>query len=155
MLTPLNFPPFDVRTKAEGKRMLIFDIIRKKYVALTPEEWVRQHLIHYLIAEKNYPAVLISVEMPLKYALVNKRSDVLVHDRNGKPLMLAECKAPEVTITQRVFEQIAIYNLTIQAPCLMVTNGLQHYCLAAATDDSPVHFLNEIPDYEDLLTFPL
>ena len=151
MLTTLNFPAFDVRTKTEGKRILIFDSIRKKYVALTPEEWVRQHLIHYIIREKNYPATLISVETPLKYARMDKRSDVLVYDRNGQPLMLAECKAPKVAISQKVFEQIAIYNLTIQAPCLMVTNGLQHYCLTAATDNSPACFLNEIPVYEDLL----
>ena len=151
MLTELNFPAFNVRTKAEGKRMLIFDSIRKKYVALTPEEWVRQHLIHYLINQKKYPVTLISVETLLKYAHVEKRSDVLIYNRNGQPLMLAECKAPEVTITQKVFEQIAVYNLTIQAPCLMVTNGLQHYCLTAATDRSPARFLNEIPDYKDLL----
>ena len=151
MLTSLNFPVFDVRTKTEGKRTLIFDTIRKKFVALTPEEWVRQHLIHYIITEKNYPASLISVETPLKYARVGKRSDVLVNDRNGQSLMLAECKAPEVAITQKVFEQIAVYNLTIQAPCLMVTNGLQHYCMAAATDSSSARFLNEVPDYEELL----
>ena len=151
MLTPLHFPPFDVRTKAEGKRTLIFDGIRKKYVALTPEEWVRQHLIHYLTTEKGYPATLISVETPLKYGQMDKRSDVLAYDRNGQPLMLAECKAPEIAITQKVFEQIAVYNLTIKAPYLMVTNGLQHYCLMAATDCSPACFLNEIPDYEDLL----
>jgi len=150
-LTALHFPVIDARTKAEGKRMLIFDNIRKKYVALTPEEWVRQHLIHYLITEKKYPAMLISVETPLKYARMDKRSDVLVNNRDGQPLMLAECKAPEVAITQKVFEQIAIYNLTIQAPCLMVTNGLQHYCLIAATDSSPACFLNEVPVYEDLL----
>ena len=150
-MTALNFPAFDVRTKAEGKRTLIFDSIRKKYVALTPEEWVRQHLIHYLIAQKNYPATLISVETSLKYANVDKRSDVLVHNRNGQPLMLAECKAPEIAINQKVFEQIAIYNLAIQAPCLMVTNGLQHYCLTAASDSSPTCFLNEIPDYEELM----
>jgi hypothetical protein len=151
MLTALNFPPFDVRTKTERARTLIFDRVRKKYVALTPEEWVRQHLIHYIITEKQYPAMLISVETPLKYANMDKRSDVLVHDRNGQSLMLAECKAPEIAITQKVFEQIAIYNFTIQAPCLMVTNGLQHYCLAAATESSPARFLDEIPGYEELL----
>ena len=150
-MTALNFPVFDVRTKAEGKRTLIFDSIRKKYVALTPEEWVRQHLIHYLVAEKGYPATLISVETPLKYAQLDKRSDVLVHDRNGQPLMLAECKAPEVAITQKVFEQVAVYNLTIQAPCLMVTNGLQHYCITTATDASPTCFLYEVPEYGELL----
>ena len=131
--------------------MLIFDCIRKKYVALTPEEWVRQHLIHYILEQKNYPSTLISVETPLKYARVDKRSDVLVSDRNGNPLMLAECKAPDVVITQKVFEQIAIYNLAIQAPCLMVTNGLQHYCMTAASDSEPASFLNEIPAYGDLL----
>ena len=147
MLTALNFPSFEIRTKTEGSRMLIFDSIRKKYVALTPEEWVRQHLIHYLIKQKGYPATLISVETPLKYAHVDKRSDVLVHDRNGQPLMLAECKAPEVALTQKVFEQISVYNLAIHAPYLMVTNGLQHYCLTVATDSSPACFLNEIPEY--------
>jgi hypothetical protein len=147
----LHFPSFKFRTKTEGCRTLIFDRIRKKYVALTPEEWVRQHLINYLIMHKGYPATLISVEMPLKYAGLDKRSDVLANDRNGKPLMLAECKAPEINVTQKVFEQIAIYNLTIQAPCLMVTNGLQHYCMAVATDSAPAYFLNELPSYDDLL----
>jgi hypothetical protein len=152
ILTALNFPPYEPHTKAKGKRTLIFDGIRKKYVALTPEEWVRQHLIHYLIMQKKYPATLISIEMPLKYAGLDKRSDVLVHDRNGQPLMLAECKAPEVIITQKVIEQIAVYNLAIQAPYLMVTNGLQHYCLTAATCCSPVRFLKEVPEYGELLT---
>ena len=150
-MTKLNFSPYEVRTKTEGKRTLIFDGIRKKYVALTPEEWVRQHLIHYLATEKTYPVALISVETPLKYARVNKRSDVLVNDRNGQPLMLIECKAPDVAITQKVFEQIAVYNLSIQAPCLMVTNGLQHYCMVMATDTSPARFLGEVPEFEDLL----
>lgn len=150
-MTILNFPAFDVRTKAEDNRTLIFDSIRKKYVVLTPEEWVRQHLIHYFLTEKDYPAALLSVETSLKYARMDKRSDVLVYDRNGLPLMLAECKAPEVAVSQKVFEQIAVYNFTIQAPCLLVTNGLLHYCLIAATDDSPVRFLNKIPNYEDLV----
>ena len=146
----LNFPPYEFRAKANGKRMMIFDVIRKKYVALTPEEWVRQHLVNYLVTEKGYPATLISVETPLKYARLDKRSDLLVNDRNGQPLMLVECKAPEVAINQKVFEQIAIYNLTVKAPFLMVTNGLQHYCLSAATDSSPSHFLKEIPEYSEL-----
>ena len=151
MLKTLNFPAFEVRSKTEGKRTLIFDCIRKKYVALTPEEWVRQHLIHYLITEKGCPASLISVETPLKHVCLDKRSDVTVSDRNGNPLMLVECKAPEVTITQKVFEQITIYNHTIKAKYLLITNGLQHYCMAAATDGSQACFLNEIPEYRDLL----
>ena len=149
----LNFPIFEVRTKTNGKRTLIFDGVRKKYVTLTPEEWVRQHLIHYLTNEKGYPETLISVETSLKYVHLDKRSDVLVYDCNGKPLMLAECKAPEVVLTQKVFEQIAVYNLTIQAPCLMITNGLQHYCMAAISENLPLHFLDKIPEYEELLKF--
>ena len=147
----LNFPAFEVRTKTDGKRTLIFDGVRKKYVSLTPEEWVRQHLIHYLITEKSYPAALTSVETPLKYARMDKRSDVIVSDRNGNPLMLAECKAPEVALTQKVFEQIAVYNLTVQATFLMITNGLQHYCMTSATESLPACFLDEIPEYGDLL----
>ena len=147
----LNLPLYDVRFKTKGTRTLIFDHIRKKYVALTPEEWVRQHIINYLVTEKSYPASLISVEMPLKYAGLHKRSDLIVCDRNGLPLMIIECKAPEVTITEKVFEQIAIYNLAIQASYFMVTNGLQHYCLIAATEDSPARFLNEIPEYGELI----
>jgi len=142
----INFPEYEFRTKTEGQRTLIFDRIRKKYIVLTPEEFVRQHLINYLVTEKGYPATLISVEAPLKYARMDKRSDLLINNNSGQPLMLVECKAPEVAITQKVFEQIAIYNLTIQAPYLMVTNGLQHYCLKAATSC----FLKEVPEYEEL-----
>ena len=146
----MNFPSYEFRTKTEGKRTLIFDRIRKKYIALTPEELVRQHLINYLITDRAYPETLISVEMPLKYARLNKRSDLLVRDNNGLPLMLVECKAPDIAITKKIFEQIAIYNLTIQAPYLMVTNGLQHYCMTAATESTPICFLKEIPDYKEL-----
>ena len=132
------------------KKTLIFDRIRKKHVVLTPEETVRQHIIDYLVTEKGYPPSLISVETPLKYGRLDKRSDLLVNDRNGRPLMLVECKAPEVAITQKVFEQIAVYNHSIQAPYLMITNGLQHYCIKAATECSPVSFLKETPEYEEL-----
>ncbi len=118
---------------------------------MTPEEWVRQHLINYLVTEKKYPASLISVETPLKYVRMNKRSDVIVSDRNGNPLLLAECKAPEVAVTQKVFEQIAVYNLTINAVCMLVTNGMEHYCLRAALSAELVRFLDEIPDYGTLL----
>ncbi|MDR1866049.1 MAG: type I restriction enzyme HsdR N-terminal domain-containing protein [Bacteroidales bacterium] len=147
----LNFPSYPVQTRMTDNKPLIFDLIRKKHVALTPEEWVRQHLIHYLIREKACPASLISVETPLKYAQMNKRSDVIVYERNGTPLLLAECKAPDVPLTQKVFEQIAVYHQTVRSPFLLLTNGLQHYCMAAATAGKPVCFLTEIPDYEQLL----
>jgi len=135
--------------------MLIFDRIRRKYIALTPEELVRQHLINFLITEKNYPASLISVETPIKSARLKKRSDLLISNCNGLPLMLAECKAPDVAITNKVFEQISVYNLTIQAPYLLVTNGVNHFCLTSATKTAPAAFLNEIPEYEELKRFSL
>ncbi|MDR1673761.1 MAG: type I restriction enzyme HsdR N-terminal domain-containing protein [Bacteroidales bacterium] len=130
--------------------MLIFDLVRKKYVALTPEEWVRQHLIHYLSAEKNCPLTLMSVETPLRYAQMHKRSDVVVYGRNGQPLLLAECKAPEVPVNQKVFEQIAVYHQTIQSPFLLVTNGLLHYCMSITAMRGAV-FLTDVPDYGDMI----
>jgi len=146
----LNLPSYNVRIKKEGGRLLILDPIRKKYVTLTPEEWVRQHIINYLVTEKKYPASLISVETKLKYACLDKRSDLLVCNRNGQPLMLIESKAPDVTINEKVFDQISIYNLIVQAPYIMASNGVQHYCLIAATEHFPARFINEIPDYGEL-----
>ena len=128
----------------------IFDPIRKKRVALTPEEGVRQNLMQYLVEQKGYPQSLISVEAPLKYAGRSKRTDLLVYNNSGQPLMLVECKAPDVAITNKVFEQIAVYNLAIKAPYLLVTNGINSYCMAVATQTTAQEFLSEIPVYEDL-----
>lgn len=150
-LTPLNFPQYAFRTRQTGEKTFIFDCVRKKYVSLTPEEWVRQHLIHYLINEKSCPASLLSVETPLRVVKTGKRSDLTVSDRNGRPLMLVECKAPEVAITQKTFEQIIIYNMTVKAACLMVTNGLQHYCFTVDRASASLHFPDKIPDYGELL----
>ena len=129
---------------------LVFDPIRKKRIVLTPEETVRQNLIKYLTTQKGYPQSLISVEAPLKYAGACKRSDLLVYNNAGQPLMLIECKAPEVALTNKVFEQIAIYNLAIKAPYLLITNGVQTFCMKANT--SPPHFLKELPEYEEMKT---
>ncbi|MDR0814652.1 MAG: type I restriction enzyme HsdR N-terminal domain-containing protein, partial [Bacteroidales bacterium] len=122
----LNFPAYPAQVKTVSGKTVIFDLIRKKYVALTPEEWVRQHLIHYLTTEKQCPSGLISVETSLRFARLNKRSDLIVNDRNGQALLLAECKAPDVAISTKTFEQIAVYNQTIKAPFLLLTNGMQH-----------------------------
>ncbi|MDR2848258.1 MAG: type I restriction enzyme HsdR N-terminal domain-containing protein [Bacteroidales bacterium] len=149
-MEPLNFPVYQAQIKTTDGKTLIFDLIRKKYVTLTPEEWVRQHLIHYLTTEKKCPSSLISVETSLRFARLNKRSDLIVNDRNGQALLLAECKAPEVAISTKTFEQIAIYNQTVKAPFLLLTNGMQHYCMAAATAAKPAEFLTEIPNYAKL-----
>jgi hypothetical protein len=142
----LNFPFYEFAVKTEGGKRLIFDEVRKKYVALTPEEWVRQHLVRYLREAKGCPAGLIAVEAPLKCARVEKRSDVVVHNRQGEPLLIAECNAPDVVITQKVFEQIARYQQSLCARYLLMTNGRQVFCLNVAASE----WLSDIPDYEEL-----
>jgi hypothetical protein len=148
-MTTLNFPEYAAAIKPVGGKTMIFDPIRKKYVTLTPEEWVRQHLIHYLITEKQYPASLVSVETSLKYALTGKRSDLIIYNRNGQALLLAECKAPNVAVTQKAFEQISVYHQKINAHILLITNGLTHYCMAMEPG-RPARFLTEIPDFSTL-----
>lgn len=123
----LNLPPFDYKLKkAEGK-LWIFDIIRKKYIVLIPEEWVRQHFIHYLIGVKGYPKSLIRVEGGLNYNQRQKRSDILVYDRNGNPWMIIECKAPEVALSDSTVFQASVYNATLRAKYLIISNGLTHF----------------------------
>src|ERR1039457_6927984 len=124
----LSLPPYQFKLKEAGLRTQIFDVIRKKYVVLTPEEWVRQNFLQYLIQEKKFPALLISVEAGLKYNQLQKRMDVLVYDKHGNPYLMVECKAPEVKITQDVFDQIARYNLVFKVKYLVVTNGMHHFC---------------------------
>lgn len=123
----LNFPPYQFRTTIQNGTELIFDRNRKKYVPLTPEEWVRQHLISYLTEYHHIPIGLIGVEVSFTFNKVNHRADLIVYSKNGSPLLLAECKAPEVSITNAVIEQVARYNYILNAEYLLVTNGLAHY----------------------------
>jgi hypothetical protein len=147
----LNLPTYSFNIKSEGGRTIIFDVIRRKYVALTPEEWVRQNFIHYLNIEKKYPLTLMSVETGFALYETNKRSDILIHNRQGKATALVECKAPEVKITRTVFEQIVRYNLKYELNILMVTNGLKHYCSRVNHLEHATEFLKEIPDYDNLI----
>src|SRR5277367_761996 len=124
---PLNLPSIDSNIRKEEGKVWIFDIIRKKYIVLTPEEWVRQHFIHYLIHDLKYPRSLFKVESGLSFNKLQKRSDILIHDRTGKPWMLVECKSPVIKLSQNAFNQIAVYNMTIDAKYLAVTNGRVHY----------------------------
>ncbi|MCH7413589.1 type I restriction enzyme HsdR N-terminal domain-containing protein [Belliella sp. R4-6] len=127
---PLNFPKFEFRLQEEKNgKVSIFDAVRKKYLILTPEEWVRQHIIQVLIQIYGYPKSLFSMERGLKYNLLQKRFDVLVHDRNGRPYLLVECKAPEIKLTQKTIEQVCVYNRSINAPYIGITNGKQHLFL--------------------------
>lgn len=124
----LNLPPISSRISRVGAKVLIFDMIRKKFVALTPEEWVRQHFVHYLIGELHCPKALIRVESGMEFNKLKKRTDVVVFDRTGGPWMLVECKAPEQKIDEAAVRQASVYNTVLQAPFMGVTNGLKHYC---------------------------
>jgi len=143
----LNLPGYEFSTTQKEGRTMIFDTFRRRWVKLTPEEWVRQNFIRYLADEKHYPASLIAVEHSLKINRQNFRADAVVFSTNGKPLLLVECKAPEVKITQKVFEQIVRYNFEFQVDYLMVTNGLTHFCCRINKLDQTYQFLDEIPEY--------
>ncbi|MFC2101194.1 type I restriction enzyme HsdR N-terminal domain-containing protein, partial [Bacteroidota bacterium] len=128
----------------------VFDIVRKKYVSLTSEEWVRQHIINYLIENKHVPASLLSVEKKLMYNRMTRRTDVVVYDRNANPKMIVECKAPQISIDQDVFDQIVRYNMILKVNYLMVTNGLQHFCCKMQYEKMNYQFIESIPEYTEL-----
>jgi hypothetical protein len=145
---PLNLPPYPIRIKEEENGTYIFDVIRKKFLFLTPEEWVRQHLVHFLIEEKNYPRTLIQLEGGLKLNTLQKRSDILIFNNLGEKIVLIECKAPSVKISQETFDQIARYNFTLKATYLMVTNGINHYFCQMDFENEKYTFLKELPKYK-------
>jgi hypothetical protein len=143
----LNLPEFELKLqKSEGK-IWIFDVIRKKYIVLTPEEWVRQHLINYFIRHLKYPKSLIRVEGGLQYNQMQKRSDVLIYNREGKPWMIVECKSFDVELDAASVKQVAVYNAAIGAPYLALSNGLKHICFTL-TDEGSVTQINEFPVFE-------
>ena len=141
----LNLPMADLRLKTEGQSKQIFDSVRKKFVALTPEEWVRQHFIHFMINTKKYPASLMGVEMLVKVNNLSQRSDIVVFQSNGKPWLIVECKAPHITINQDTFYQAARYNSSLKVPFIVITNGLEHYCLHFNGKD--FDYLDDLPDF--------
>ncbi|MDC7997940.1 type I restriction enzyme HsdR N-terminal domain-containing protein [Gilvibacter sediminis] len=146
-MQPLAFPPYEFRFKNTKNKPGVFDVIRKKFVVLTPEEWVRQHCVHYLHQDKGYPLSLINVEKQLEVSGLKKRYDVVVFHPDGKIRVLVECKAPSVAITQDTFDQIARYNLALNADLLMVTNGLAHYYCQLDYTAGRYNFLPELPVY--------
>ena len=143
----LNFPEYSFRFKNSENKVLIFDEIRKKFVVITPEEWVRQHVIKFLLQEKKYPKSYINVEKNIKINVLTKRYDVVVFNPDGSIFLLVECKAPEVSITQNVFDQIARYNLKLNAQHLMVTNGLNNYFCQMDFLNEKYIFLKELPNH--------
>ncbi len=147
----LNLPAYEAKIRKNAvKGNDIFDTFRKKYVRLTPEEWVRQHFLHFLCSEKHYPASLMRVEKSLVINGMLRRFDAVVHKKDGTPVLLVEFKAPEIKLSQDVFDQVATYNLTLHADYLIISNGLSHYCCKMDYEKQCYHFLPEIPDYTDL-----
>ena len=143
----LKFQLYDFRFKNSENKASIFDEIRKKFIVLTPEEWVRQHVVQFLLEEKKYPKSLINVEKVLKVNGLRKRYDVVVFNPDGSIFILIECKAPQIKIAQATFDQIARYNMTMKAQFLMVTNGLNHYFCQMDYENEKYEFLKELPDY--------
>lgn len=145
----LNFPSYSFRFKNSENKVSIFDEIRKKFIILTPEEWVRQHVVQFLMQEKKYPKSLINVEKVLHVNGLRKRYDIVIFNPNGAIHALIECKAPHITISQATFDQIAQYNMTLQSQFLMVTNGLNHYFCQMDFENEKYVFLKELPEYSN------
>lgn len=143
----LNFPTYSFRFKNSENKVSIFDEIRKKFILLTPEEWVRQHVVHFLINEKKYPKSYINVEKIVVINGMNKRYDIVVFNKDGSIFLLIECKAPEISIDQKAFDQIARYNMILKANYLMVTNGLNHYFCEMNFEKEQYTFLKDLPDF--------
>ena len=149
-MVQLNIPPFDYKIKEIKGKICIFDIIRKKYLVLTPEEWVRQHFIQYLIGQKKFPKTLIQIEGGLQLNQLQKRTDIVIFDHSGSRIMVIECKAPGIKITQKVFDQASRYNSIHKTNWLVVTNGLQHCYAEIDHVNSSFAFVQELPFYKDL-----
>lgn len=146
----LNLPSFEIKLSGTPEKPKIFDILRRKYVTLTPEEWVRQHFVHYLIEHKGYPMALLANEVELKAGDKRLRCDSILYNKVVQPRMIIEYKAPTVVLTQRVFDQISAYNLLLHVDYLVVSNGMQHYCCKMDYDYQKYLFLEDIPDYQNI-----
>ena len=148
----LNLPKYGIKIANENGHLTIFDVLRRKYVSLTPEEWVRQHFVHYLIGHKGYPQTLMANEIQLAIGNKKLRCDSVLYDRSLKPRMIIEYKAPTVNITQKVFDQITVYNMLLHVDYLVVSNGIKHYCCQMDYDNQKYLFLEDIPDYQEIIT---
>ena len=149
-MLPLNLPNFDIKVKKSADQLLVWAETRRKYVALTPEEWVRQHFVHFLISEKGYRQELIANEVSIKLNGTAKRCDTVIYDRLLTPLMIVEYKAPSITITPKVFDQIVRYNRVLHVQYLIVSNGIRHFCCQIDYETLSYRFLKEIPDAQEV-----
>ena len=147
----MQFSRYDLKITREGDTERVFDIIRKKYVVLTPEEWVRQHIVHYLISDHGFPKSLISVEKKITVNTLTRRTDIVLYNQTGSPLLIVECKAPEVTLSQKTIEQAARYNLTLKVPYLWITNGALHVICKIDLESGTWQLLDTLPPVQVLL----
>ena len=146
----LNLPPADLKLSQREGQTYVFDVLRRRHVKLTPEEWVRQHFVHFLMHEKGYPQEMLANEVSLSLNATTKRCDTVLYDGHALPLMIVEYKAPHVSVTQRVFDQISRYNMVLRVPYLVVSNGLKHYCCRIDYERQQYEFLRDIPAYAEL-----
>jgi hypothetical protein len=146
----LNLPTYLFRIKEDQGKKYIFDEVRRRFVSLTPEEWVRQNMIRFLISAKNFPLQLMSIEKGFRHQRRKLRYDLLIYNRSGQPAMIIECKAPGVEINQQVFDQVVRYNMNYNASYLLITNGIKHYCCSYNIENQQYRFLQDIPDFSTL-----
>ena len=146
----INLPSCEIKVREQNGRREVFDFLRRRYVALTPEEWVRQHFTHFLVEHEGYPTGLLANEMELRVGEKRMRCDTVLYSPTLQPRMIVEYKAPDIAITQRVFDQITVYNMLLHADYLVVTNGMLHYCLRMDYDRHSYEFLGDIPDYKTI-----
>lgn len=149
-MIPLNLPNFQIKLSGTREHPTIWDILRRRYVALTPEEWVRQHFIHFLIEYKGYPSALLANEVRLKVGTKQLRADSVLYDKTLHPRMIIEYKAPTIQLSQKVFDQISIYNMLLHVDYLIVSNGLRHFCCKIDYVLQQYHFMENIPDYQNI-----
>ncbi|MBR2292546.1 MAG: type I restriction enzyme HsdR N-terminal domain-containing protein [Prevotella sp.] len=146
----LNLPQYEIKIGEKDGKRTIFDFLRRKYVALTPEEWVRQHIVHYLVEHKGYPKGMLGNEIEIRIGTKHLRCDSILYNKVAQPRMIIEYKAPTIKIQQKTFDQISVYNLLLKVDYLIVSNGLQHYCCKMDYEHQNYLFLQDIPDYENL-----
>ena len=149
-MLPLNLPNFDIKVKKTTDQLLVWDVTRRKYVTLTPEEWVRQHFVHFLIANKGYRQELIANEVSIKLNGTAKRCDTVIYNQQLDPLVIIEYKAPTISITPKVFDQIVRYNMVLHVQYLIVSNGIRHFCCQINYETLSYRFLEEIPDAQGI-----
>lgn len=146
----LNLPKTELKVTTKDGKQQVYDILRRKFVALTPEEWVRQLFVHYLIQHKGYPAECIGNEVSIMLGRTKKRCDSVVYGQNAQPIMIIEYKSPQTEITQQVFEQVSRYNIKLKVRWLLVSNGMQHYCCHIDYESGTYQFVEDIPPYNDI-----